>query len=166
MASPSKREVSDWFNHHAKTAAGYRRNIVGNKSRARSSTVIGKMYFFYYDPKHKATLPMYDKFPLVLPIEMYNDGFLGLNLHYLNQGARKMLLERLMQYRNNPIMDETTKLRMSYSLLSGTKTMKLAEPCIKRYLYGHVRSEFIEITAGEWDKAMALPVESFVTKTR
>ena len=41
----------------------------------------GKLNMFFYDPKHKKTLPYYDTFPLVLPLETYNDGFLGLNLH-------------------------------------------------------------------------------------
>ena len=38
---------------------------------------------FVYDPKYKKTLPYYDTFPLVLPLERYSDGFLGLNFHYL-----------------------------------------------------------------------------------
>ena len=41
----------------------------------------GKMNMFFYDPKHKKKLPYYDTFPLVLPIERYNDGFLGINFH-------------------------------------------------------------------------------------
>jgi hypothetical protein len=35
-------------------------------------------------------------------------------------------------------------------------------PCIKRYLFAHVRSPFIEVTADEWDKAAQLTVENFV----
>jgi hypothetical protein len=61
-------------------------------------------------------------------------------------------------------MNEKTRLRLSYDLLAGTKAMKLAQPCIKRYLYSHVRSQFIEVTADEWEKAIALPVEMFVRK--
>ena len=44
----------------------------------------GKLNMFMYDPKLKKKLPYYDTFPLVLPIESYSDGFLGLNLHYLH----------------------------------------------------------------------------------
>ena len=45
--------------------------------------LIGALYFFVYDPKTKADLPYYDRFPLVLPLKREPDGFLGLNLHYL-----------------------------------------------------------------------------------
>jgi hypothetical protein len=39
--------------------------------------------------------------------------------------------------------------------------MYQAKPCIKRYLFSHVQSRFLEITADEWDIAVMLPVESF-----
>ena len=58
---------------------------------------MGKMYLFNYDPKHKQTLPYYDTYPLTIPIERYNDGFLGLNLHYLPPKIRLTLLERLLE---------------------------------------------------------------------
>ena len=32
----------------------------------------GRMNFFVYDPKYKKTLPFYDTFPLVLPLEPIN----------------------------------------------------------------------------------------------
>ena len=166
MASTSKeKEMADWFIGKARSAAGYRKNIIGNDERARDGTIIGHMYFFYYDPKHKMKLPVYDRFPLVMPIERYSDGFLGLNLHYLSSGERSTLLNRLSEFANNSRYDKTTKIRMSYDLLSSTKKLaSLARPCIKRYLFDHVRSKFIEVTANEWDKAIALPVQLFVEK--
>ena len=156
------KEASDWFIGKARSAAGYRNNIVRNTERSRDTTGIGRMYFFFYDPKFKKTLPMYDRFPLVLPIERYGDGFLGLNLHYLDGGNRQALLNQLKKYRTNNRYDETTKLRLSYDLLQSIKASKMAEPCIKRYLFTQVRSKFIEVTADEWDKAIALPVQQFV----
>jgi len=50
---------------------------------------LGKMYFFVYNPKHKITLPYYDMFPLVLPIERYSNGFLGINFHFLAPKDRR-----------------------------------------------------------------------------
>ena len=49
---------------------------------------------FFYDPKFKKTLPYYDTFPLVLPLETYNDGFLGINMHYLPIPLRVNLLDQ------------------------------------------------------------------------
>ena len=158
-----KKEAVDWFIGKAKTAAGYRRKILGNASRATSGSHIGKMYFFVYDPKFKKTLPVYDKFPLVFPIEPYSDGFLGLNMHYLSVPERRGLLGKLSEFANNKKFNETTRLSLSYDLLQASKNLsQLSRPCIKRYLFSHVRSPFIEITANEWNKVIELPVELFV----
>jgi hypothetical protein len=162
LIANKQQDSSDWFIGKARSAAGYRKKILGNTDRARDSAIIGKMYFFAYDPKYKDTLPMYDRFPLVFPIEPYSDGFLGLNLHYLTPSQRSTLLNMLSDYTNNKRFDRTTKLRMSYDLLSQTKKLASASrPCIKRYLFSHVRSDFIEITSGEWYKAIELPVAMF-----
>ena len=164
-AQQKQKAAVEWWIKKAKTARGFRRNLLANADRARSSTVIGKMFFFEYDPKHKRTLPIYDRFPLVFPIERYSDGFLGLNLHYLDVGTRRSVLGELMMYASNKRMDEYTKLKLSYELLTKTRLINYVSPCIKRYLTGHVRSDFIEITANEWDKVIELPVQVFVTRT-
>lgn len=165
MAKYKQNELKDWFTDKARNAAGYRRNIVSNDSRAADSAVIGKLYFFMYDPKLKKTLPIYDRFPLVFPIERYSDGFLGLNLHYLSVPERAALLNKLREFSNNKRNDATTRLRLSYDLLSSTKRLASASrPCIKRYLFPHVRSRFIEVTPDEWDRAIELPVEVFIKR--
>lgn len=161
-----EKEATNWFIGKARSAAGYRKNIVNNHERGRDSTVIGKMYFFAYDPKTKEKLPVYDKFPLVFPIERYSDGFLGLNLHYLSQGERRLLLSKLDDFKTNKRYDEKTRLRLSYDLLTSTKKLStLTRPCVKRYLFSHVRTKFIEVTSNEWENAIMLPVEFFVRKS-
>lgn len=161
-----QKEAVDWFMGRARSAAGYRNNILQNAERARNTPIIGKMFFFVYDPKHKKKLPMYDKFPLVFPIEPYSDGFLGLNTHYLSQGFREQFLKRLKEFATAKNLTEKSRLQISYDLISSTKRLSgLANPCIKRYLFTHVRSPFIEIVATEWDKVINLPVENFVYNT-
>jgi|LakMenEpi03Aug12_release.lakeMendotaPanAssembly.Ray.scaffolds.fasta_scaffold1073488_1 hypothetical protein len=161
----TNQEIGNWMTGKAKSASGYRNKIMSNNDRNRDSTVIGKMYFFWYDPKHKDTLPMYDRFPLVFPIERYPDGFLGLNMHYLSFNERSALLNSLMKFRNNNNMNATTKLRVTYDLLNSTSRIAGAmRPCIKRYLFTQVRSSFVEVTADEWDKAMQLPVAVWVSQ--
>ena len=80
--------------------------------------VVEKMYFYFYDPKHKDTLPYYDRFPLVIPIERYPDGFLGLNLHYIHPKQRIILLDKLSDVATNNRFDDKTKLRISYEYLA------------------------------------------------
>lgn len=142
--------------------AGTRQSIIRDKENKRTKTVLGKMYFYYYDPKTKDTLPYYDRFPLVIPIEKYADGFLGLNLHYLPPNLRLILLDKLYDLLTNDRFDEKTRFRMTYSLLSGVGKYKEFKPCLKRYLFNHLRSQFIEVPADQWEIAVFLPVEQFV----
>lgn len=142
--------------------AGTRQSIIRDKENKRTKSVLGKMYFYYYDPKTKDTLPYYDRFPLVIPIEKYADGFLGLNLHYLPPNLRLILLDKLYDLLTNDRFDEKTRFRMTYSLLSGVGKYKEFKPCLKRYLFNHLRSQFIEVPADQWEIAVFLPVEQFV----
>jgi len=139
-----------------------RQALFADRQRLKNNAIIGRMYFYFYDPKTKDKLPYYDRFPLVLPIEQYNDGFLGLNLHYIHPKQRIILLDKLSEYANNTKFDKTTKLRLSYNLLSRANKVFETQACIKRYLFSHVESRFLEITADEWDIAAMLPMESFV----
>jgi hypothetical protein len=98
---------------------------------------------------------------LVIPIERYSDGFLGLNLHYIHPKQRIILLDKLSDTATNKRFDEKTKLRLSYQYLASASTAFQAMPCIKRYLFSHLTSRFLEIPADEWDIAALLPVEQF-----
>jgi hypothetical protein len=129
-------------------------------------TSIGRMYMFFYDPKHKLTLPYYDRFPLVFPFGMYDDGFIGMNMHYLSRPARAKLMDALYTVQNNRRHDDTTKLKISYGLLSSAAKYRWFVPTIHRYLAGHVRSRFLEIRPEYWDFALMLPTERFEKKSR
>lgn len=151
-----------WFRQKILNLKPTREALMKDRERLRNKTIIGRMYFYFYDPKHKDTLPYYDLFPLTIPIQRYNDGFLGLNLHYIHPKHRIILLNKLSEYATDPVFDENTRLRLSYATLSSASKMFEATPCIKRYLYGHVQSRFLEITPDEWDIAVMLPFEQFV----
>jgi len=157
-------ELIDWMVKKSTTPGGIRRNIMSNASRGSDVTTIGKLYFFWYSPKHKDKLPMYDRFPLVFPIAPSSDGFLGLNLHYLSSGQRSELLDKLMRFATNKNLTPETRLNVSYDLLNSTRSVQsLMGPCVKRYLFSHMRSHFIEVYPEEWDKAAQLPIDVFVT---
>jgi hypothetical protein len=158
------RDARNWLKNNLRDLKVNRKSITGDEDRYATRILPGKMYFFAYSPKLSDVLPYYDLFPLVIPIEKYNDGFLGLNLHYLPINYRLLLLTKLYQLKNNNKFDETTKLRISYDLLSGTKRYKEYEPCVKRYLYSHLRSRLIDIGANNWENAIFLPAEQFRKK--
>lgn len=160
--TPRTNQAREWLRVKIKSLSPTKQGLMADRERLKSNSIIGRMYFYYYDPKTKDTLPYYDRFPLVLPIEHYPDGFLGLNLHYIHPKQRIILLDKLSEYATNTKYDKTTKLRLSYDLLTRASKMYEVQPCIKRYLFNHVQSRFLEITADEWDIAVMLPVESFV----
>ena len=163
--TPRTNKSRSWLRAKISELNPSKQNLMADRQRQRSNTIIGNMYFYFYDPKTKNSLPYYDRFPLVLPIEQYSDGFLGLNLHYIHPKQRIILLDKLSEYASNDRYDKTTKLRLSYAALSSAAKIFEAQPCIKRYLFNHVQSRFLEISADEWDIASLLPMESFVGAT-
>ena len=74
------------------------------------------MFMFIYDPKHKDTLPFYDTFPLVFPIEIYSDSFLGINLHYLPPVLRAKLMDALYTTANNNKYNEYKLINISIKI--------------------------------------------------
>jgi hypothetical protein len=121
----------------------------------------GGLYYFYYDPKGKADLPYYDRFPLVLVLEIYKDGFLGLNLHYLPIRQRIGLLDNLMEYADLDKNKDILRMRVTYDILNASKRFKEFKPCLKKYLFGHVQSKILAVQPNEWDIAAFLPIQQF-----
>jgi hypothetical protein len=159
---PRSRDARTWLRSKIPALKPTKAQLMSDRERLRHNSIIGRMYFYFYDPKTKDKLPYYDKFPLVIPIERYPDGFLGLNLHYIHPKQRIILLDKLSEIATDNNFDANTKLRISYDYLSRASRLYQAKPCIKRYLFSHVQSRFLEITADEWDIAALLPVESFM----
>ena len=126
----------------------------------------GSMYMFMYDPKWKDELPFYDKFPLIFPISVQSDRFMGINLHYLPLPLRAKLMDALYDTVSNTRFDESTKLKLSYDILKGAAKFKLFTPCIKQYLFKQMKSQFMYIYPSEWDMALFLPLERFAKASK
>jgi hypothetical protein len=137
------------------------KTIAGEKFRQNRRLFKGGLYHFFYDPKGKDDLPYYDRFPLVILLEKYNDGFLGLNLHYLPIKYRVAFLDKLLDYavlddENNP-----SRLRITYDILTASRRFREFRPCIKRYLFDHTKSKILAIEPKEWEVAIFLPTQLF-----
>ena len=131
------------------------------ESRKVDDMELGYMYAFSYDPKFKKTLPYYDVFPLIFPVEFQNDGFLGINFHYLPPVLRARLMDALYPNLTNKKYDDTTRMRISYDILQSASKYRFFKPTLKKYLRTQLRSQFLEIHVNEWDIALFLPTESF-----
>jgi len=160
-------ELRDFLRDKALQATS--RNIkpqrIINTNKAKSNIVTnilpGKMICYFYDAKHKDTLPYWDKFPVIFPIELYKDGFLGINLHYLPPVFRARLMDKLYDLLNNQKYNETSKLKLSYDILKTASKFSYFKPCIKRYLYSHIKSHMVEIDIKEWETVAFLPLARF-----
>jgi hypothetical protein len=166
------KAARDWFREKAASVKSFDdRKIMDTKEPFRrlqsiSENSVGKMYMFVYDPKHKDTLPYYDTFPLIFPVEFYGDSFLGINLHYLPPMLRAKLMDALYSTINNKKYDKTTQLVIGYQILKSASRFKYFEPCLKKYLMSQVGSAFIYIAPDEWDFALMLPTENFNKATK
>jgi hypothetical protein len=157
-AAGGRPKSTQWFRDKIKEFGTPKSADLIRDGKRTSVPTFGILNMFVYDPKLKDKLPYYDTFPLVLPIEEYNNGFLGINLHYLSMPMRLRLLDRLVDYSNNNKFDESTKLRVDYSKL---KKVDLIKPCLKRYLASNVRTKFRKVEADEFMIATLLPVQRF-----
>lgn len=159
-------ELGKWLVEKAEKAKnpGIARRIIANDDqRGRSTAMLGRLYFYRYEPKFGDKMTKYDKFPMCIPIKRYGNGFLGLNLHYLPVGGRTRLLEMLLVYKSEALVTEKTRLNINYDTLLTSATLeKLSKPCVHRYMWSQCRSRFIEIYPAEFDKAIQLPVEEWV----
>lgn len=158
-----EQSAREWYRDAAKTAGriNEKKFMTGDTDRLTAKPLVGQMYFFYYDAKHKETLPYFDRLPLIFPYKKVKGGFMGINLHYLPLPLRAKLMDALYDVASNDKYDETTRLRLSYSVLDGAAKFKNFKPCVKHYLTGQVRSRFLYVYPSEWDIALFLPLERF-----
>lgn len=136
-------------------------SAASERGRLTSNMEPGAMYTFAYDPKHKATLPYYDRFPLIFPINKTKGGFMGINFHYLPPMMRGQLMDALYTVSTNRTFDETTRLRVSYELLQSAAKFRFFKPALKQYLNKQMQSRFVFINPTEWDVALFLPLARF-----
>lgn len=163
-------EARTWFREQAEATNVTPSRVINQSSESSTSSISipGNMVLFNYDPKTKANLPYYDRFPLIFVVERYSKGFLGINLHYLPLNYRAILMDNLYELLNNKNYNESTRLRLSYEVLKSASRFRYAKPCFKQYLNERVRSRFINIDVNQWDVALFLPLQRFekANKTR
>lgn len=129
------------------------------------SIQIGSMYSYKYDPLHKATLPIYDTFPLAFPFRKQGIYFWSVNIHYLPVDARIAMLGILMEQNlSTTTVTESSKLRMSWNVINAFANLEPLKDCVKMYRMDHVRSKFLKIDPDNWVTAARLPLENFVRK--
>jgi hypothetical protein len=158
-----------WYMNELKTMRVNRQTLLKDSETIKKSRPLpGRMFMFFYNPKHKDTLPYYDQFPLILMVDSAKPkkGFYGLNFHYLDYRKRAILLERLLKYSNNKKYDESTRLQLSYNLLKGASRLDAFKPCFKHYLPEQRQGQIKMVPAEYWETALFFPSEQFKKETK
>jgi len=148
---PRTKESMDWFRRKATQLGRVGKSVMNDEAVKLQSSMrdpVGNMYMFFYDPKHKKTLPYYDKFPLILMIGPADGGFYGLNLHYLPPVLRAKVLDAVLAEDNKEVAIKRIP-------------KKYISPMIKHYLNDHVKSRFALVDKPEWEIATFLPTAQF-----
>ena len=126
----------------------------------------GTMNLFYYKPKTPQRLRYFDVFPLVIPMgKRLNNGFVGINFHFLSVPQRWALLERLQAFQTSSLLDafdaEEGAGEVVSLFWSQIKSIRGVRPIVRRYLTEQVNSAFLRIEISEMLIAASLPVERF-----
>lgn len=158
----------NWFSTQTSNVKRVEPRTVVQKSRdsLTNHLTVGRMYLFIYDAKTKDTLPYFDKFPLIFPFRKVDNGFYGINMHYLPYLFRARLMDALYETLNNNKMNETTKLKINYNLLNSSVKYRFFKPCVKHYLNNYVKSRFLYVDPNQWEVALFLPLERFQGATK
>ena len=146
----------DWYRKQVQSMTTPGARALINQGKATLRPKFGVMNLFGYDPKFKETLPLYDRFPLIFPLEPAKGGFYGINFHYLQPGARVNFLRQLSRFATDKNYDKNTRYNI------GELTGRYFKKTIKRYLNNQVRTSFLNIPADEMAIAIFLPVARFV----
>ena len=154
-------ESVGWFRQEVartrKLAFNRRKFLTDDAKFVAKRIEIGKLYMYQYSPKYMDTLPIWDEFPLVLPFSPTNNGFIGINLHYLPYRHRAWLLDRLLKtasLKNN-------RLRVSWEILSGISRVDVGEMATHRYIANNIVSPMRMIPIDDYAKAIMLPIQKW-----
>jgi hypothetical protein len=148
-----------------KSAAWFKTKVGESVKGMKTKSVLkpGRVYTYGYDAKMKKTLPYWDRFPLIVVLDVYSDGFLGLNFHYVSPIEREKFLRKILKFASQKGDPEkfTDKAYFNISW-DAVQNIPGAKKMIHKYLYGHVRTSLLEAPPNEWENIIYLPYQKFV----
>lgn len=154
-----RQRVSKDLNHNTETV---HKQFTQWKTRGKTDQgLIGRMFLFAYDAKHKDKLPVWDAWPLVFVVNMtVGDGVTwgeegvvyisALNVHYLPPALRLKLFADLIRVKNDSTLRDKTRLKLSWRVIKSMESNHLAKHAFKTYRADHIRSQLAEIPPKGW----------------
>ena len=99
------------------------------------------MYFFNYAATKPERLKWYDRYPMAYVMTVFSDGFIGANLHYLNNKLREGVAKSLLNSGDGAVVP--------------TKT-------IHRYYFSGIQSNIMRVPEAEMAEVSLLPTSQFI----
>jgi len=149
----SKDKSINWFTKQVEKSTEHFTEVAKPK--------IGGMYTYIYDAKHKATLPYWDKYPLIIMVKPYKDGFLGLNFHYLSPANRDRFFTAMLKFTGKKDPADLTEKDIFNINWNKVSSVPFVEKTVHRYLFSHIKTKLVEIGPHEWEDSIYLPTAQF-----
>lgn len=175
QARRNTKESNNWFRTRVSKDLNLKaENIHSQLSRLKSRNpndrmLIGRLYLFQYDAKHKDQLPVWDSWPMVFFFDAFvGDGrkygekgilyLRGLNIHYLAPKMRLLLFTELVKLKNDTTLRDKTRLKLSWQAIKGVGNSHLAEHAVKTYRADHLQSQLAEVRPQDWEVAIFMQI--------
>ena len=160
---PESKKAIEWLRDHASKFVSV---VQGNEPLGSRAKVLmpGKFYLFWYDPKWKHVLPVYDTFPyiLVTSVDYEKKCFRGINFHYLPLNPRVNFFAALYEIAADTKIPAGKKdgmlWRRAQAIAEVTGNSKFLGESIKMYLLDHVKSTFVQVYKEDWALTAFLPI--------
>jgi len=169
------QKAREWYHDYAaEYGVNFRAGQMTRGGGKRISDIkLGRMYFFRYQSQSSASGrdilqtkdEIYDAFPLIFCLGEYPNLIEGFNFHYITPDLRARLLGKMFMYLNNEDFNNKTKLFATKfkKVIQDNRLFRHAKVSFKAYKPGRIRSKIIEVHPLDWELAIMLPTERFVT---
>lgn len=126
----------------------------------RDDIKVGQLVTYGYKAKTKLNKHFWfwDRFPLVLVLDVTDTGMLGCNIHFLPPRLRATLIAACIPLlTSNPHRNDRAWMpKLAYALMKRYK-YRYGKVCIRRYLFSQVRTPILRLPPETWMMSMHLP---------
>ena len=135
----------DWYRNKLMTALQNYQSAEyddpGEFGEVSGPVEVGELYFFNYVATKPQRLKYYDQFPMSYVLGVFKDGFLGANLHYLNNKLRE---------------------GVALSLLNSGDGAVVPTQTIHKYYFSGIQGNIMRIPESEMAEVSLLPTSKFI----
>ena len=174
LITRDERTRAFYHDYAAEYGVNYRSlQMLRTGGRRVSDIKLGRMYFFRYGIESTASgravkrKTIYDAFPLIFLLSETPETLEGINFHYITPKLRIILLGKMFMYLNNQNFTDRTKLfaRKFRTIIQENRMFRHAKASYKSYKSGRIRSKIIQVHPMDWELAITVPTERFLTST-